>query len=141
MTKKQTQFYVFDQIIKSEDDLVGLVAYSRYKYKKVKRIKELKEETGKDFIPSDNEALLEFQRAMVSNIQDLRAASRGFLDTVAHKMVEVQMEDFEKCALNAFQKVTVKPNFWVGILQNLIATLIFTAIAALIYYSKINDII
>lgn len=51
--------WIYQELVKSEDDLVGAIAYSLYKRHKIEYINQCKSETGKE---PTNEQLAEFHR-------------------------------------------------------------------------------
>lgn len=161
--------YFFNKIVKNDDDFVGSMAYVLYKRNKIEYIEKYKiEHENKE---PDLSVLREWQNgecteSKLNNYKKL--ALQKSTDFVNHlqedkekkliklksdldlrergiKNREKQVREHEKDlkSRDKYCKVKSKGNFWIGVLQSLLASFIFVALCFLIilYLSGNTDLI
>lgn len=123
------KIYFFEEIVKNENDIVGLVAYSRYKEKKIAKIKDIKRSSGIDYIPSDNPELSAFQENAAEHLKEYRASAKLWIHEFSHLLVKLEKEELQKCIQDAISKSS--PKFWNGVWQSVVGTFFFTIFVGL----------
>lgn len=148
--------YVFNQLVKDENDFVGYVAYTLYKQNKVAHITQIKKEKGT--APSDEE-LRNWQKSECTETrlnhyrQLAEQKTNSFVNQLRNKKEEElrnrkseidnkeqenkkkakELKEREKNIANRekYCRVKVKGSFWSGVLQSVIASFIFLVLCLL----------
>ena len=125
--------YIYTELVRNEDDILGIVAYSLYKRQKIEYIKSFKDKMGRD--PSDGD-LAQFHE--VSNSEFQLQAYRNQADTLSQDFLAIALET-RAVELEAYysnktnQEIrSYKPNYWVGVSQGVVASFIFVLVVGLI---------
>ena len=121
---------IYGNLVSDEDDMLGHIAYSIYKKQKIEFIRSKANENGGN--PPTNQQLKDFQEIARSDSQlDLYRTKavnlvQIFLEAVLHEDMEKQRKDF--------LKQYTPPTFWSGVLQSLLASLIFVILGIALFY-------
>lgn len=164
----EKHYYVFNQLVKDEDDFVGYVAYTLYKQNKVAHITQIKKEKGK---PPSDEELRDWQKnecteIRLKNYRDLaEQKTNSFINQLRNKKEEdlrkrqanldSKEQEIKRCERaikegrkelekrEKFCHVKVKGAFWSGVLQSLLASFVFLVFCflLLLYLKGHTDII
>jgi len=137
---------VFNELIKNEDDIIGLLAYSYYKVRKKNAIKVYKTQNNINDI-----SIIELRNICGSitagnQLNEFKKKAEEILQQFATDILKEDMEDFElelqrrlkdeteKIHNQISSKITVinknishlsKKGFWYGVLQNLFSSFLF----------------
>lgn len=117
---------VYRRIVKDDNDVAGQVAYGVYKKNKLEFIQKTQNELGLMIVPDD--VMEEFYASQTEYVLDLYRAHannilREFLDTSYDKDIEREKQTLE----GKYEKLAdaVKPSFWYGVLQGVVASFLF----------------
>ncbi|MBQ3449558.1 MAG: hypothetical protein IJG34_06665 [Synergistaceae bacterium] len=117
---------VYNRIVKDDNDVEGLVAYGIYKNTKREFIRKTQNELGLMDIPDD--VMEEFYLSQTDYVLDLyrkhaKSILREFLDSLYSKDIEREKQKME----GKYEKLadSVRPSFWYGVLQGIVASFLF----------------
>ncbi len=177
--------YIFPEIVKDEEDIIGMIAYSFYKFEKMNFIKSSEEVSGKKL---DKKELIKFQEFKYKEIEKYKKTAQETLEKAIKiansnrdiefiesrrklhleniklretlekkekefteketylKQKEKEVKNKEKEIKNREKYCHIKPNSWLsnfanGVLQGVVATIIWTALVILIIKAMDYDII
>lgn len=95
--------FIYEQLVKSEDDLVGLVAYAIYKKHKIEFITRMKEEEGRD--PTEDECKIFFKASTTeSQLAKYRNDAQSILSDVVANTTNEELERYEREMLADYEK-------------------------------------
>lgn len=118
--------FIYTELVKNEDDILGIIAYSLYKRQKIEFIKGFKNKHGRD--PADAD-LSHFHEVSNSGFQ--LQAYRNQADKLAQDFLTISLETraeeleqyYETKVANEIK--SYKPNYWLGVSQGVVASVIF----------------
>lgn len=117
---------VYDRLVKDDGDTSGLVAYGIYKKAKREFIRKKQAELGTTIIPEN--VLEEFHANQTDYVLELyrihaKEMTRVFLDALYGEDIEREKQTLE----GKYEKLadSVKPSFWYGVLQGVVASFLF----------------
>lgn len=123
-----TRHKIFTDLVDGDEDLIGLIAYGRYKHQKLEFIQTIEREQGRSV---SQEEIDNFHQtsSMPSNIKRYREEAefllQEFIDNVSEVQIEACMSKLE----------TFRPkNFWHSVTENLVSGVLAAAIAGLLAF-------
>lgn len=130
---KEGYNFIYTELVKNEDDILGIIAYSLYKRQKIEYIKGFKAKHGRD--PTDTD-LLSFHE--ISNSPFQLQTYRNQADKLAQDFLTITLETraeeleqyYEKKVVNEIK--SHKPNYWIGVSQGVVASVIFVLLLGLL---------
>ena len=121
---------VYDRLVKDDGDISGQVAYGIYKKLKREFVRKKQSELGVTIIP--NEILEEFYATQTDYTLELyqkhaKRLTREFLDISYEKDMKDEKQRLDSEYSEKYKKLAdaVKPSFWYGVLQSVIASFLF----------------
>lgn len=132
--------FIYEQLVKSEDDLVGLVAYAIYKKHKIEFITRMKEEEGRD--PTEDECKIFFKASTTeSQLAKYRNDAQSILSDVVANTTNEELERYEQEMLADYEKRIKKcmPPWWQNVIWSVIASFIFSGLGIFFYYLGITQ--
>ena len=121
---------VYDRLVKDDGDISGLVAYGIYKKAKREFIRKKQAELGVTIVPDD--VLEEFYATQTDYVLELyrihsENMTREFLDESYGNDIEREKGSIEKEHNEKYEKLadSVRPSFWYGVLQGIVASFLF----------------
>lgn len=120
--------WAYKELVENESDIVGAIAYSIYKARKIEYIRQLEAEKQQN--PS-SEDLREFHRAanLPGQLEDYRDKAERYLDEFCEAVLAERIRVSEQELLKSTFVRQIRPRWWRGILDNVIAALITSVIA------------
>ncbi|MCP3892037.1 MAG: hypothetical protein GY702_24680 [Desulfobulbaceae bacterium] len=128
--------FIYGELIKGDDDLVGHVAYSIYKSKKVAFIQDFLDKKGTEAVENDLDL---FHQTSLQHLDSYRLEAQKILHTYTQttlseyaSSIEKQSADKVAAARKGYTdklKTTIerfKPSFLSGVFQSLIGSIAFT---------------
>ena len=129
--------YIYDQLVDSDDDIHGIIAYSVYKRQKIQFIKEFKNKNdGKD--PNDGD-LLSFNELSMSPSQldfyrsEATVLTEKFLSNVLYADLQ-EREEYFSSRVHAELR-NIKPSHFVDIFKSAVGALLFVIITGFLYFA------
>lgn len=132
--------YIYEKLVRSEDDLVGLVAYAIYKKHKIEFITRIKEEEGRE--PNDADCNAFFKASTTqSQLVKYRNDAQTILSDVVANTTNEELGRFEQEMLTDYENRIKKclPPWWHNVLWSVIASFIFSGIGLFFYYLGISE--
>ena len=121
---------VYNRIVKDDNDMVGHVAYSIYKRTKQEFIRKMQAERGTILLP--DEVLEEFYASQTDYMLEqyrkhAHIILREFLDSSYKDDLADEKRQLEHEHNKSYQKLAdeVRPSFWFGVLQGIVASFLF----------------
>ena len=130
MAKSIKHSGVYERLVKGDNDFLGQVAYSIYKRRKREFIIRTQEELGtsnipdeliENFIKDQTDYTLDLYRIQANNLslEFLNASYRNEINNEKQRLDHEYSEKYRKLA------DFVKPSFWYGVLQGVVASFLF----------------
>lgn len=95
--------FIYEQLVKSEDDLVGLIAYAIYKKHKIEFITRIKEKEGRE--PTDDECKTFFDASTTeSQLVKYRNDAQSILSDVVANTTNEELERYEREMLADYER-------------------------------------
>ena len=136
---KQPYNFIYEQLVKSESDLVGLIAYAIYKKHKIEFITSIKEEEKRE--PTEDECNAFFKASTTeSQLAQYRNDAESILSDVVANTTNEELKNFEKEMLADYETRIKKclPPWWHNVICSVIASFIFSGMGIFFYYSGIT---
>lgn len=121
---------VYTRLVKDDNDVAGQIAYSVYKRAKIEFIRKKHAELNIIVLPDD--VLEEFYAAQTDYMLKLyrihaKEMTREFLDESYGDDIEREKGSIEKEHNEKYEKLaySVRPSFWYGVLQGIVASFLF----------------
>jgi uncharacterized membrane protein YccC len=118
--------YIYSTLVQSEQDILGIIAYSLYKRQKIEYVQTFKTKHGRE--PSDDD-LAPFHDVSNSTTQlesyrnQAGQLAQGFLDaSVAAQAAELEQYYSDKASVEIRN---AKPRFWWGVAQSVVGSVFF----------------
>lgn len=136
------QFYnsIYEKLVKSEDDLIGLIAYAIYKKHKIEFITSIKEKEGRE--PTTDECKIFFNASTTeSQLAKYRNDAQSILSDVVANTTNEELEHYEQEMLADYEKKIKKcmPPWWYNVICSVIASFIFSGLGIFLYYLGITQ--
>jgi hypothetical protein len=132
--------FIYEKLVKSEDDLVGLIAYAIYKKHKIEFITRIKEEEGRE--PSQEECTAFFKASTTDSqlTKYINDATSILSDVVANTTNE-ELERYEREMLADYEERIKKclPPWWHNVIWSVIASFIFSGMGIFFYYLGVTE--
>lgn len=132
--------YIYEKLVKSDDDLIGLIAYGIYKKHKIEYIEDIKKKYDRE--PTQEECDSFFISSTTTSQLDkyTNDAESLLSDVVANTQTE-EIKKYEKDMLYEYQNNIKKvlPPWWQNVLWSVIASFIFSALGLLAYHIGKNQ--
>lgn len=132
--------FIYEQLVKSEDDLVGLIAYAIYKKHKIEFITRIKKEKGQD--PTEEECNAFFKASTTeSQLAKYRNDAQSILSDVVANTTNEELERYEREMLADYERRIKKclPPWWQNVFWSVIASFIFSGMGIFFYYLGITE--
>ena len=130
MTEQVKHSGIYERLVENDHDFLGQVAYSIYKRRKRAFIIRKQEELGTHIIPA--EVIDEFIKDQTDYTLELYKneadnLSREFLNTSYGDDIEKEKQRLDTEYMTQYKKLAeaVKPSFWYGVLQGMVASFLF----------------
>ena len=121
---------VYDRLVHDDRDITGQVAYGIYKKSKREFIRKKQAELGVTIIPDD--VIEEFYANQTDYTLELyrkhaQLLTREFIDETTREEVVKERQLLEQEHSRAYKKLAeaVRPSFWFGVLQGIVASFLF----------------
>ena len=121
---------VYDRLVKDNGDVIGQVAYAIYKKIKREFIAKQQAKLGTTIIPDD--VLEEFYANQTDYVLKLyidyaKNLTREFLDEMCGEDITKERQALAQEYMTQYKKLSdaVKPSFWYGVLQGMVASFLF----------------
>lgn len=131
--------FIYEKLVVSEDDLVGLIAYGIYKRHKIEFITRIKEELKRE--PTDDECHSFFIASTTSSqLEKYRSQAENMLLEMAGNITDNELRQYEADMLKNYRKEisSCMPSNWrsffISIGAGIISALLFAIIAGLFYF-------
>lgn len=128
--------YIYSKLVDDDDDILGIISYSFYKQQKIEFIREIQEKHARR--PNDDELrAFNITSNSPASLESFKvkaeALSREFVEAVLDEQIkEIQGNSDQELA----QRVkALRPIFWQGIAQNILASLLFVLFIGLIVFT------
>lgn len=127
--------YIYEELVESDDDIYGIIAYSVYKRQKIERIQDFKKNHGRS--PSDDE-LRQFNELSRSPSQiefyqsEATVLTQNFIDHVLDK--DLQEREVLFSAKVHSEISHIKPNHLLDIIKSAVGSLMFVLCTGLLYF-------
>lgn len=132
--------FIYEQLVKSEDDLVGLIAYAIYKKHKIEFITRIKEKEGRE--PTKDECKIFFNASTTeSQLVKYRNDAQSILSDVVANTTNEELERYEQEILADYENRIKKcmPPWWHNVIWSVIASFIFSGLGIFFYYLGITQ--
>lgn len=132
---KQKYNFIYEKLVRSENDLVGLVAYGIYKKHKIEFITKIKEESARE--PDDVECNAFFISSTTdSQLNKYRNDAESLLSEMVMTASGKEIEEYEIEMLKDYQKAIRKalPSNTESVLLSVLAAFLFSVIASLFFF-------
>ena len=132
--------YVYDKLVKSGDDIAGMVAYCIYKQHKIEFITKFKEEKGRE--PSDDECESFFMSAITqTQLDNYHKKAESIFSSIVSTTTNSQIKDIEENMTKEYQRHIREalPPWWHNVLWSVIASFIFSLMGMFFYYQGRMD--
>lgn len=123
--QKNTNLYSHVYEILESEGIIGKIAYCFYKEAKRDYIRSYKNRVGKNPTQKEIEKFVQLQQEQ--HIEHFKRDAKDIVNVFFNQLLEDHKKDLKIQALREANK----PGFWSGIIQNLIASLIWTLLIAI----------
>ncbi len=131
--------FIYSQLVRANDDLVGLIAYGIYKKQKIEFIEKMKSDTGHD--PTEAECQAFYSTSTTdSQLKYYRTQAETMISETISSIAQEELTNFEREMHKNYQseiKSCIPSNwssFGFSVLAGVISTLVFTVIAGIFYF-------
>lgn len=134
MSEKQYNF-IYEQLVISDDDLVGLVAYGIYKKHKIEFITRFKEQHDREPEKGECEAFF-ITSTTESQLAKYRDQAENLLSEAVGNVATEEINKFEAEMLHNYKSEikSALPSGWVTVGLGILSAFIFSLIAALFFF-------
>ena len=132
--------YVYDKLVKSDDDIAGMVAYCIYKQHKIEFIAKFKEDKGRE--PSDDECESFFMSAITqTQLNNYHKKAEGIVSSIVTMTTDIRIRGIEEKMTKEYQRHIREalPPWWHNVLWSVIASFIFSLMGMFFYYQGRMD--
>lgn len=131
--------FIYEKLVTTEDDVVGLIAYGIYKKHKIEFITKIKEEQRRE--PSEEECRSFFAASTTnSQLENYRSQAETMLSETVGNIANEELAHYEAEMLRNYKKdiSSCIPSNWktfgVSILAGVVSTILFSVIAGIFYF-------
>ena len=127
--------YVYDKLVKSDNDIAGMVAYCIYKQHKIEFITKFKKDKGRE--PSDDECESFFMSAITdTQLDNYHKKAEGIFSSIVSTITNSQIDDIEEKMTKEYKRHIREalPPWWHNVLWSVIASFIFSLMGMFFYY-------
>lgn len=143
MSEQRRYNFIYRQLVESEDDVIGLVAYGIYKQHKIEFIRSFKEKNDKD--PEDRDCDTFYLTSTTPDqLRKYRDQAENLFSSLVASTTNEEIQRFEQEMLKTYESKiddsvkksmpTTMKSFWLGVLGSFIATLVMVGISVLFYF-------
>lgn len=120
--------FIYEKLVKDENDLVGLIAYSLYKRKKIAYIKSFKEK-DKNYEMSEEE-LNSFHNASQLHTSDYKYQANTLIQDFTNHLLETETQEIEADYEERFREElkSLKNKWWEGAFHGIVGNLGFSLV-------------
>lgn len=132
--------FIYTKLVKSDEDLVGLIAYGIYKRHKIEFIKGIQEQFKRE--PTDEECNSFFISSTTdSQLKKYRNDAESLLSEVVVNTTAEELDRYEKEMLASYQENLKKslPPGWHNVIWSVIASFIFAGMGLFFYHVGITS--
>lgn len=128
---------LYDDLVESDDDIMGIIAYAFYKKHKKDWIREFVSKNGNQPTREDLKNFFNIAR-VGSSLDGYRQQAKAVLNSYSNFLEEAYDERIEEIQ-EAYDDELIKElkekktHFWVGVSQNIIASILFVFMGAAMY--------
>ena len=116
--------YMYSRLVKSDQDVVGSIAYSLYKSAKISYIRKIEAETGS---PISESKLQDYDRA-----QQTQEQIELYLDKANRLLAEFNQDMLEAVVSHIEKEAADKHSFWYGAWQSVVGAFVYSLLLALV---------
>lgn len=131
--------FIYEKLVVSEDDLVGLIAYGIYKKHKIEFITRIKEEQKRE--PTDEECRSFFIASTTSSqLEKYRSQAENMLLEMAGNITDNELRQYETDMLKNYRKEISScvpsnwSSFFISIGAGVVSAFLFAIIASIFYF-------
>jgi hypothetical protein len=132
--------YVYDKLVKSDNDIAGMVAYCIYKQHKIEFITKFKKDKGRE--PSDDECESFFMSAITdTQLDNYHKKAEGVVSSIVTMTANIRISGIEEKMTKEYQRHIREalPPWWHNVLWSVIASFIFSLMGMFFYYQGRMD--
>lgn len=138
--RERTYNSIYEKLVRSEDDLIGLIAYAIYKKHKIEFVSDIK--TKLDREPTDEECHAFFVSSTTeSQLLKYRNDAQALLSEVVANTTSEELERYESEMLAKYQSNIKQclPPWWENVLWSVVASFVFSGMGIFFYYMGITQ--
>lgn len=131
--------FIYEKLVISDDDLVGLVAYGIYKKHKIEFISKIKADEHRE--PTEDECRSFFAASTTdSQLSKYRSEAESILSETVARIAKDEIDNFEKDMLKGYRHEisSCLPTNWqtfgVSVLSGVVSAFLFSLIAAAFFF-------
>lgn len=131
--------FIYEKLVVSEDDLVGLIAYGIYKKHKIEFITRIKEEQKRE--PTEEECRSFFIASTTSSqLEKYRSQAENMLLEMAGNITDNELKQYEADMLKNYRKEISScvpsnwSSFFISIGAGVVSAFLFAIIAGVFYF-------
>ncbi len=131
--------FIYKDLVKADDDILGLIAYGIYKKHKIEFITKIKKEERRE--PTEEECRSFYAASTTTTQLDAyRSQAETMLSETVGSIAQEEIKNFERDMLKDYKKEISSciPSNWksfgTSIVAGIISTLLFTVIAGTFYF-------
>lgn len=131
--------FIYEKLVVSEEDLVGLIAYGIYKRHKIEYITRIKEEQKRE--PTDEEFNAFFIASTTSSqLEKYRSQAENMLLEMAGNITDNELRQYESDMLRNYKKEISScvpsnwTSFFISIGAGVVSAFLFAIIAGMFYF-------
>lgn len=132
--------FIYKELVKFDNDLVGLIAYGIYKKHKIEFIEQIQEKYNRE--PTDEECSAFFISSTTeSQLAKYRNDAESLLSEVVANTNAEEVKGYEEEMLASYQ-TNIKeclPPWWHNVIWSVIASFIFSALGIFFYYLGVTE--
>ena len=120
---------IFEKLVLSSDDLIGLLAYSIYKREKVAFVRQYREAHSNAAPPA--EELEKFHNTCALHLASYRNEAEVQFQKLSQNLLEENLSRFGQVVQEENKKR--RNNFWRGVWQSVVGSVLYTLVIGLIF--------
>ena len=140
--------YMYYHLVKSDDDVVGMIAYSKYKVSKIEYIISFKEKNGRNPTGAELETFQEHQTSAgtiegyKSIALDIFEAFQAIAFEENNKEYEKKKKELEKERKKILKIKSLCPaekqiNFWLSVWASALSSILLSVVFAILWFSQL----
>lgn len=135
----QPYSFIYRELVESEDDLVGLIAYGIYKKHKIEFIRKIKSEQNREPETADFESFCAASTTK-SQLSSYRNQAEAMLSETLGNIADAELRRYEEEMLKNYRKEISScipsniSTFTTSIIAGVVSTLLFTLVAGIFYF-------